>query len=136
MYANNAIVDLPSICSEAGKMGNLGVSTSLGYVPNNMEQSQQYFLSDYYDFGTDVTVDESGTMTIGIKKESVISNDWTIFTNFILTYLGGPTGINKVKGERLKVKGQGDTIYRLDGTKVSTMSQPGIYIYNGKKVTR
>ena len=136
MYANNATVNLPSICSEAGKMGNLGASTSLGYVPNNMEQSQQYFLCDYYDFGTDVTVDESGTMTIGIKKESVISNDWTIFTNFRLTYLGGPTGINKVKCERLKVKGQGDTIYRLDGTKVSTMSQPGIYIYNGKKVTR
>ena len=138
MYANNAIVDLPSICSEAGKMGNLGVSTSLGYVPNNMEQSQQYFLSDYYDFGTDVTVDESGTMTIGIKKESVISNDWTIFTNFRLTYLGGPTGINKVKGQTLPVpplKGGGN-IYRLDGTKVSTMSEPGIYIYNGKKVTR
>ena len=136
MYANSATVDLPSICSEAGKMGNLGASTSLGYVPNTMEQAQQYFLSDYYDFGTDVTVDESGTMTIGIKKGSVISNDWTIFTNFRLTYLGGPTGINKVKGQKSKVKGQGDNIYRLDGTKVSTMSEPGIYIYNGMKVIR
>ncbi len=133
MYANNATVNLPSICSEAGKMGNLGASTSLGFVPDNMEQSRQYFLSNCYDFGTDVTVDESGTMTIGIKKESVITNDWTIFTNFRLTYLEGPTGINKVKGERLKAKGQKDVIYRLDGTKVSTMSQPGIYIINNSK---
>jgi hypothetical protein len=136
MYANNATADLPSICSEAGKMGNLGVSTSLGYVPNNMEQAQQYFFSSLYDFGTDVTIDESGTMTIGIKKESVISNDWTIFTNFRLTYLGGPTGINKVRGQKSKGKGQEDTIYRLDGTKVSTMSEPGIYIHNGMKVTK
>ena len=136
MYANEAAVDLPSICSEAGKMGNLGASTSLGYVPNNMEQSQQYFLNNHYDFGTDVDVDESGTMTIGIKKESVITNDWTIFTNFRLTYLGGPTGIKKTDVQRSKVKGQGDTIYRLDGTKVSTMSQPGVYIYNGMKVIR
>ena len=136
MYANDATVPLPSICSEAGTMGNLGITTSLGYVPNNMEQAQQYFLTKHYEVGTEVTVDDTGIMTIGIRKDKVITNDWAIFTNFRLTYLGGPTGINKVKGERLKVKGQGDTIYRLDGTKVSTMSQPGIYIYNGKKVTR
>ncbi len=133
MYANNATVNLPSICSEAGKMGNLGASTSLGFVPDNMEQSRQYFLSNCYDFGTDVTVDESGTMTIGIKKESVITNDWTIFTNFRLTYLEGPTGIKNVEGQKLKAKGQKDVIYRLDGTKVSTMSQPGIYIINNSK---
>ena len=133
MYANNATVNLPSICSEAGKMGNLGASTSLGYVPNNMEQAQQYFLSNCYDFGTDVTVDESGTMTIGIKKESVITNDWTIFPNFRLTYLEGPTGIKNFEGQKLKAKGQKDVIYRLDGTKVSTMSQPGIYIINNSK---
>ena len=98
-----------------------------------MEQSRQYFLSNCYDFGTEVTVDESGTMTIGIKKESVITNDWTIFTNFRLTYLEGPTGIKNFEGQKLKAKGQKDVIYRLDGTKVSTMSQPGIYIINNSK---
>ena len=75
-------------------MGNLGVSTSVGYIPNNMEQVQQYFYNEGYNTDLEVDVDETGTMTIGIKKDNLISNDWTIFSNFRLTYLGNPTGIS------------------------------------------
>ena len=42
----------------------------------------------------------------------------------------GTTGISEVKGENGEVK----TIYDLTGRKVETISAPGIYVVNGKKV--
>lgn len=75
---------LPSIASEAGKMGTLGTSTSLGYVPNNMEQTSQYFQAGLYPCGMIVEVGADGELTIGIRKSSTISTDWAIFDNFSL----------------------------------------------------
>lgn len=135
LYANNAQTGLPSICSEAGTMGSLGVSTSVGYIPNNMEQTQQYFYNGGYNTELDVEVGDSGTMTIGIKKDNLISNDWTIFTNFRLTYFGNTTGaggVQEFKGARLT----GDSWYDLQGRRVSGQLKPGIYVSNGKKIAK
>ena len=138
LYANDIQTGLPSICTEAGTMGNLGASTSVGYVPDNMEQAQQYFYNGGYNTDLDVDVDDSGIMTIGIKKDKLISSDWTIFTNFRLTYLGSTTAIESVTASptsNKEVKGE-DNIYRIDGTRVAATSQPGIYIANGKKIAK
>ena len=43
---------------------------------------------------------------------------------------GGTTGVEEVKGENGKVK----TIYDLQGRKLEEITQPGIYIVNGKRV--
>ena len=143
MYANDAMTSLPSICVEAGTMGNLGVSTSVGYIPNNMEQVQQYFYNEGYETGLEVDVDETGIMTIGIKKDNLISNDWTIFSNFRLTYLGNPTGISNSQSAldaepSLTANRPPLTapIYRIDGTQVSSTSQPGIYVVDGKTILK
>ena len=142
MYANDVQASLPSICVEAGTMGNLGVSTSVGYIPNNMEQVQQYFYNEGYNTDLEVDVDETGTMTIGIKKDNLISNDWTIFSNFRLTYLGNPTGITNsqqpIANSPLLPMGKPLTapVFRLDGTQVSSTSQPGIYVVDGKTILK
>lgn len=143
MYANDVQASLPSICVEAGTMGNLGVSTSVGYIPNNMEQVQQYFYNEGYETGLEVDVDETGTMTIGIKKDNLISNDWTIFSNFRLTYLGNPTGISNSHSAldaepslTANRPPQNAPVFRIDGTRVDAIGQPGIYVANGKKIMK
>lgn len=86
---------LQSIFTEAGKMGILGANTSLGYVPNNMEQASQYFCTALYDGNTvEFEVEENQNVEIGIEKTSKINDDWTIFTNFRLIRLGDdPTDV-------------------------------------------
>ena len=135
LYANDARTSLPSICTEAGSMGSLGVSTSVGYVPNNMEQVQQYFYNSGYNTELETEVDGTGTMTIGIKKDKLISNDWTIFSNFRLTYLGSLTAIGQAPSSPSvkTTEEQSSPRYRIEGTQISATSQPGIYIANGKK---
>jgi hypothetical protein len=143
MYANDAQTSLPSICVEAGTMGNLGGETFLGYVPFSMEQAQQYFYNGGYNTDLDVDVDETGVMTIGIKKDNFISNDWTIFTNFRLTYLGNPTGISNshsaLDAEPSLTANRSPLtapVFRIDGTRVDAIGQPGIYVANGKKIMK
>ena len=145
LYANDAQAGLPSICTEAGTMGNLGVKSSVGYVPNNMEQAQQYFLNGDYNAELDVEVDDSGIMTIGIKKDNLISNDWTIFTNFRLTYLGGTTGIQGVQCSMFLDEPSvglrpsdynAQCLYDLQGRRVSGQLKPGIYVADGKKIAK
>ena len=80
---------LQSIFDEAGKMGNLGESTSEGYVPNTMEQAWQYFSTGLYaDNAVELTVGKGQDVEIGIEKSTKINEDWSIFTNFRLRYLG------------------------------------------------
>ncbi len=87
---------LQSIFGEAGKMGALGVKTEHGYIPNNMEQASQYFTAGLYDQkAIDVIwVEDGEDIEIGVEKTSKIDDDWAIFTNFRLTYLGQKGDVN------------------------------------------
>ncbi|MBR0036017.1 MAG: hypothetical protein IJP70_00085 [Bacteroidales bacterium] len=122
---------LVSIFEGAGQLGKLGASTSLGYIPDNMEQASQYFGEGLYENSLEVSVGSDGKLTIGIKKESTITNDWTIFTHFRLVYLGADeTGLQIPVTRKFS-----NLISRLDGTTVSSTDrlQTGIYIVNGRK---
>ena len=92
-------VAMESIFEDAGTMGTLGVSTSQGYVPNNMEQASQYFFSSHYDNNSvEFDVEEGESVEIGVEKSSKINDDWTIFTNFRLTLLYNATATLSVSG--------------------------------------
>ena len=84
----NRSTPLPSIFDEAGKKGALGVNTTQGYIPDNMEQAASYFAAGLYPCKLRVTVGDDGTLTIGVKKLNLVSHDWTIFDHFTLRYLG------------------------------------------------
>ena len=66
------------------------------YVPNVMTQGDKYFHDlNVYANKLYVAVDESGELTIGVKKTSQIGGDWSMFDDFSLSYLG--TGADAAK---------------------------------------
>jgi hypothetical protein len=63
-------------------------------VPNNMQAGAhaidgcgKYVPKDGYN-SVDITVSEIGDLTIGAKKETFVTNDWTFFGDFSLFYYG------------------------------------------------
>ena len=70
-------------------------------------------------------VEEGGSLKLGIKKEVQVTNDWVVFDNFKLYYLGSeaPTGINAAAAEKAAVEG----IFSLDGVQQSEL-QKGVNI--------
>ena len=59
------------------------------YVPNTMATADYYFHTlNQYANKLLVAVDESGELTIGVKKTSQVGNDWSMFDDFSLTYYG------------------------------------------------
>ncbi len=107
-YANNVSTPVKSICEEIGKKGMPDentqyatlAETTLGSVPNNMYAAGYAFRNNLYNHKIKVEVTDN-SLRVGIKNESYIDNDWTIFDNFELTYLGKntsvtPTGTNIV----------------------------------------
>lgn len=123
---------LASIFSEAGKLGTVGVSSALGYVPNSMEEAAIYFMKDCYPNTLKLTVGEEGTLRIGVRKTQNVSSDWAIFTNFQLRYLGSTDGVTGVKQTKKRNKGT----FTLGGARVSdSATRPmGVVIMDGKKV--
>ena len=106
------------------------ISTTYGYVPQNMESAASAFSQGLYEHELPVTVTD-GTLRIGVKKTVASSNDWTIFDNFRLYYYGTDetTGIPAMP----VYKPQPTPIYDLIGRRVENPAK-GIYIVNGKKV--
>ncbi len=99
LYATSAIDNVAtpfaSIFDEAGKKGPVGVSTVHGYIPNTMEQAAAYFAADLYPVSLRVKVGEEGTLTIGVKKSTLVTKDWTIFDNFSLRRIGTVLTLNE-----------------------------------------
>ena len=94
-----------SIFSEAGKVGNVGVKQNkYGYIPNSMEQAAFYFKAGLYDNHIDVRVGNGGTLKIGIKNTSSVSNDWTIFDKFEL--MRYPDGDYSMDGANINFNSQ------------------------------
>ena len=82
-------VALKRASSEASSTKLGGSESSVGsglYIPNNMQAASYYFAADKYHNYVDVTVGTDGTLTIGLKKNTTINGDWTIFDNWTLEY--------------------------------------------------
>ena len=66
------------------------------YVPNTMKTGEYYMQTlKQYANKLLVAVDESGELTIGVKKSSQISGDWSFFDDFSLSFYG--TGSDAAK---------------------------------------
>ncbi|WP_294743858.1 hypothetical protein [uncultured Prevotella sp.] len=59
------------------------------YVPNTMAQGDIYFHTlNQYANKVYVAVDETGELTIGVKKTQQIGGDWSLFDDFSLAFYG------------------------------------------------
>ena len=58
-------------------------------------------------------------------------------SSYSFRFDGNTTGIDEVEGENEELKGEGEeveSIYDLQGRKLTEISHPGVYIVNGKKI--
>ena len=89
---------LSGIQAEAPGVGEIAVTLNeeTFYVPNTMAVADYYFHTLHqYENKLFIAVDDSGELTIGVKKSSQIGGDWSMFDDFSLTYYG--TGADAYK---------------------------------------
>ena len=99
-YANDVVADVLSIFADAGNCGTVGVESDYGYAPNTMDDASNYFQAGLYQNGPLRFVVEGGSLRVGIKKDVAVTNDWTIFDNFRLSYLGPDYIIGDVNNDK------------------------------------
>ena len=94
IYANSNTTNLQSIAvgQSTSKINDTDASKEISgttyYVPNNQYMAEVYIYKGYYDWQNVKTIVTDGTLRFGVKKETTISNDWTIADKFYLSYLG------------------------------------------------
>ena len=83
-----------------------------------------------YNNSVQIYVQDGGNAVIGLRKTDAIGNDWLIYDDFQLFYLGNDpaVGIANVSGNAVK-----QTIYNIQGQRLNA-PQKGMNIINGKKV--
>ena len=86
-YVNEESMPVMSIFDEAGKNGEVGLNTELGYIPNSQSHASSYFSAGLYEHQLIVHVTD-GTLRIGVRKQTEVYRDWTCFDNFRLLYYG------------------------------------------------
>lgn len=113
-------------------------------VPNSMATGGEMFMTfnettgkNYYDGNTvTVKVGEDGNLTIGLKKKELITDDWTLWTNWRLYYYGknssktpnnDPSGIKELSSE----KPVSIEFFNLNGVRINK-PQKGIAIMKQK----
>ena len=94
LYANNESIKLAHQCSGARNSNDFGGAevSFMGqkqYVPNSMLETRTWFDASegYYENELPVYVTD-GSLTIGIRLNKMIWNEWVIFDDFRLEYLG------------------------------------------------
>ncbi len=102
-----------------GFSGTSQIADTELYVPNDMVSANAYFseLGAYLNEITVKVVDNE--LTIGIKQDENVGNDWVILDNWTLTYYGE----NSSKEETSKI----------DGVEVSEPAKVEIFNVNGMK---
>jgi len=99
-FANEVEAPLMSILDDAKtEAGTSGYAYNQGgfYYPNSQDDANRCFnLHKGYVNPAIKVVVTTGQLKIGIKKTEGVSNDWTVFDNFHLTYLGNNVDLTDI----------------------------------------
>lgn len=97
------------------------------YYANTMEAASILFATGNYvdDNAVSVYIDEGQDLTVGIRKTTTITGDWTIFDDFHLYYVGQdtPTAIEAVATANSNANVIATDIYTLSGARIATLQQ-------------
>ena len=95
LYANttgmNPMTQALVLASSQATADVIGSNTSTnnyGHIPNDMATGAAYMAAGKYLGNQVLCYVSDGLLTIGLKKESTIGGDWTLFDNWKLYYLG------------------------------------------------
>ena len=131
-------------CTENGIGGvNITVGEETFNLPNSMDEAASAFETTKEDGSTLYqnclqfeVAEGQESVTIGLKKEVLVTSDWTMFDTWRLEYLGTTTPTEnpstEVQGVEAELPAQA-VIYNIAGQRVSKATK-GIFIINGKKV--
>ena len=92
LYANSTEIALVNVVSEGkAEADNTHGFTTLKsgkYIPNSQSDASKAFDNSNYNHELFFVVGEDGALRVGVKKSTAVTNDWTVFDNFQLTYYG------------------------------------------------
>ncbi len=130
LFAGEAATRLCSIKSGAEAYNTLvgGTTDGVWSIPTSMETANTAFENDLYHnvLQFQVTEDED-EVVIGITKTALISEDWTIFDNWTLTYLGttepSEDATTAIEGAEAAGTAVATAIYSVDGKQLSSLAK-------------
>ena len=95
LYANTTVLGatesrLPLLSTGATEaaIGSGTLQNYFGYVPNDMHTAFDYFEAGQFQHTGVMNYTDDGSLTIGLRKSETIGNDWTLFDEWELEYLG------------------------------------------------
>lgn len=95
VYANDNQTPIASIMEGvvAEKYNIKGSESAVtgGYVPNDQPSATFYFWNDKMAINTVTVLVTDGNLRFGMKKDTKIAYDWSVFDNFRLKYFGNST---------------------------------------------
>lgn len=136
LYVNEKTKKLKSLYSEkwpdASKYGS--VDNQNGY-PHSMHAAGIRFAEGCYQNELPYTLQEKGTLRLGLKCDKNNSSCWCCFDNFSLLYQPLPDYYDSMDPVVKEVVKETPDEYNIQGIKVDK-DQKGIIIRNGKKILR
>ncbi len=98
-----ALLPLQNSGASETALGGSTVTNEAGlYVPNSMEAANYYFEAGQYEPTTLlVSLSEGDAITIGLKKTESFTDNWAIWDNWTLSYLGAGSDAYKLLAEQV-----------------------------------
>lgn len=144
LYSNEESVPLKSLYSEEWQeSSDYGSVDALNGYPHSMRAAGIRFADGFYGNEVVFTLEEKGSIRLGIRCEQKTDDCWCCFDNFSICYLGLPEDEDVIQqvGESVghndrNPNGMDDAAtYDLSGRKVST-NYKGIVVTDGAKILK
>ena len=95
-FANGDSIPVMSVMEEAGKVDGVGADyPGFGQAPNSQGEAAKFFNAGLYEHSFMFTLEEGvDTIKLGATKTGSVGNDWLLFDNFRLEYLGAKNNVD------------------------------------------
>lgn len=88
-FANGDSIPVMSVMEEAGKLDVGANYEGYGKAPNSQGDATKFFNAGHYEHSFMFTLTEGvDTIKLGVTKTGSVGNDWVVFDNFRLEFLG------------------------------------------------